>query len=249
MRTVPAGEVDSTAASPSTALVVSLAAPPPTAPTGLRRWLQFWRPRRTEQRDDLSQLSQLSVAALRAELLSLEDELAAKLQTLADFQEGEREALAHRDRAALDAAWQRRETEEARVQELERRSKVVREALALRMDPAVEAWRERCDEAVASWRKTDEEQVAEVEQALRRIESIVWNLFTREVRRHQQRESLLADFQALEDAAKPVKVTCPEIDWSVPPIALRDVTTRLESTLEMLGRSDVQQRLGVGEAG
>jgi hypothetical protein len=176
-------------------------------------------------------------------LSAIDDDVAGGLRTIAQLEESEREALERRDKVALDVAWRGRETESAKLRDLDARRAAVYAALVRRMEPELEAWRERCGSTVASWREEDQEQTETVERGLRQIESLVWTLMNRGPRRQTERQHLLDEFDALAAKVEPVPVVLPDLDWSVPPVVLRDLVTRLESILEILRRPDVEHRL------
>jgi hypothetical protein len=198
---------------------------------GLRFW--FWRAR---DKSAIDGLDQLSASTLQTELRAIDDEIAVALQNIAALEAGEKEALEKRDKLALDVAWHGRETETTKIEQLEGRREAVYASLRRRLEPEVQAWQLRAHQAVAGWREEDREQLDRIEQALRDVESITWNLLNRVKRRAHERKGLLEQLDDLLGRAGPLTVKSPEIDWSVPEVSVRDITVRLESVLDLLGQ-------------
>src|SRR5579883_1101631 len=190
-------------------------------------------------------LEQLSVSTLQTELRTIDQAIANAVQNLAALQEGEQAALERRDKLALDIAWQGREAETARIEELSRRRQQVYAALVDRFVPEVSAWRRRCEAAVARWRAEDQQRVNRMDQLLRELESLMWELSTRHERRAAEQEKLFDEFDTLRKSAGPIPLACPEVDWSVPPVSLKDVATRVESLRQMIHTNAVEAADGV----
>jgi chromosome segregation ATPase len=190
--------------------------------------------RRNSRKLPDSPIIQLSVAGLQAELQELDREISATMANLADLEAAEREAVRTRDKLALDVAWQSREREAARLIELEQQRALVRDGLAQRFGPEIEAWRERSESTVARWRAEDREHLETIEQNLRQAESLIWALSQREKNRAAERESLTHELEVLIEKAPSIPLARPEIDWSTEPLSLRDITARLDSIHDLL---------------
>jgi hypothetical protein len=191
-------------------------------------------------------LEQLSASTLHAELRTIDEGIASAMRNLAALETGEQEALARRDKLALDVAWQGREVETAKIEELGHRREHVYKALLERFVPEVSAWNGRCEAAVSRWESEDRQQVSRIEQILREVETLVWSLTTRETSRATERHALLDEFDRLHQKAGAIPLSQPEIDWNVPPVSLHDVSVRLESIHELLRRSESELPVSAG---
>lgn len=202
---------------------------------------RFWR-RRQKPEPAATNLEDLSISTLHTELQTIDEEISQSLQNVAALEAGEREALARRDKVALDVAWLGRETETAKIKELDDRRSHVYDALKRRVEPELESWRARCEAAVAGWHAEDRQQIDRIESSLREIETLVWSLTNRDGRRANQRQGFLEELEALQASAAPIPVTTPEIDWTTQAISLRDITVRLQSVMELLQRPGLEPR-------
>ncbi|MGI9149101.1 MAG: hypothetical protein ACR2IK_21560 [Chloroflexota bacterium] len=208
-----------------------------------RRLARLWQ--REESHAALG-IEQLSVSTLHAELRSIDEGIAAAMETLAALEAGAHDALARRGKVALDVAWQGREVETAKIEELGKKRDHVYNALLNRFVPEVNAWSERCEATVARWQTEDRQQADRIELILREAEGLVWNLTTRETRRAAERDKLMEQFDVLSQKAGAIPLTRPNVDWTVPPMSLHDVAIRVASLQELLQRRDSEPRASAG---
>ncbi len=209
-------------------------------PKGLRGLLRgLLRSKRAAPVDLQSAAETLSLESLKTELRVTEQEIADSLAHLAGLESGEREALARRDKLALDVAWEGREAECARLEQLEERRKVIQAALEGRFQPRVSAWAERARETVRQWRDEDRTQVEAIVEHCRAAERLAWLVMTRGKRRSEEQAGLLGELENLLRQAEPIPLARPDVDWTTERIVVRDVLTRVESVKEIVQRIDL----------
>lgn len=194
--------------------------------------------RRGERKQQETPIIQLTVAGLQAELQELDREIASTMANLAELETAEREAVRTRDKLALDVAWQSREREAARLIELEQQRGLIRDSLAQRFGPEVDAWRQRCESTVSRWQAEDHEHLQTIEHDLRQAESLIWALTQRDKQRTAEQESLNRELDLLIERAPSIPLERPAIDWSTEALSLRDITARLDSIHDLLQQFD-----------
>lgn len=179
-------------------------------------------------------ISELSVASLRTELRVVDRDIAGVLGQLSTLQVSERKALERRDKAALDTAWASREAQNAHLRELETHRDAVYEALAARFQPQVASWTERASRTAESWRKDDRDRLDALRERTAQILALVAEIADSRQRRPDQYRQLQEELDSLRQAAEPVNIPPPEVDWSQPPLDLAPLDRELEQARRAL---------------
>jgi hypothetical protein len=179
-------------------------------------------------------ISELSVASLRTELRVVDRDIAGVLGQLSTLQLSERKALERRDKAALDAAWASREAQNARLRELETHRDAVYEAIAARFQPQVASWTERASSTAEGWRKDDRERLDTLRALAAQIEALVAEIAGSRLGRADQYRQLLEELDSLRQAADPVNIPTPDVDWSQPALDFAPLDRELEQARRAL---------------
>lgn len=207
----------------------------------LRRWLSP----RTSARTALPgnswaamPISELSVASLRTELRVVDREIAGILGQLSILQISERKALEHRDKLALDVAWAGREAQNARLQQLEGHRDSVYQALAARFEPQVSGWQERANAAVERWRREDHDRLGLLRERTQQIRELVGDITKSRHQRSDEYRQFREELEALREAADPVSIPTPDVDWTQPALDFGPLGKEIEQARRALLRAD-----------